>query len=101
MVLGKMRKTQKSFNSTLRLKSKKQIAEDKTWIALGDARRVKQMEVRGFHYCEVCYLWGERDTENIFRRLDYHHLDGNRRNNTDENLQVAHREPCHNDYKRS
>ena len=84
----------------LRKKSLAQKERDKTWIALGDARLERQYWDIGYHYCEVCYLWGERDTENIFRRLDYHHKDGNRRNNTDENLQVAHREPCHNDYKR-
>ena len=94
-----MKKTQRSYNSTLRPKSKKQIAEDKVWIALGDARLEKQVEHRGYTYCEDCNLYGERGTDNSWRRLDYHHKDNNRRNNTDENLRVCHREPCHRRYK--
>ena len=93
-----VKKTQRSYNSTLRSKSKKQIAEDKIWVALGDARLEKQVQERCYTFCEDCGTWGERNLDG-FRRLDYHHKDENRRNNTDENLKVLHREPCHRRYK--
>ena len=92
-------KVQRSWNSTLRPRSKKAEKETAGWVALGDARLEKQVEHRGYTYCEDCKGYGERDTDNPWRRLDYHHKDGDRRNNTDENLKVVHREPCHRRYK--
>ena len=82
----------------LKPKSDKQIERDKVWIALGDERLKEQVEQRGYTFCEDCNLYGERNTDNPWRRLDYHHKDRNRRNNVKDNLKVLHQAPCHAKY---
>ena len=53
-----------------------------------------QKERKGFTYCEICGLWGDKDSPNPWRRLEPHHKDKNRRNNVRENIEIVHH-TCH------
>ena len=79
----------------LKRQSKKQRVRNKMWHDLFIARLEAQIKERGYTYCEGCGLHGDKDDPNEWRQLDPHHVNHHREDNTDHNLEVLHRIPCH------
>ena len=72
-------------------KSKKQIAKDRRWLFIKFRRMAYLEEVYGYVPCEYC----RRNVQShIIMRIDGHHIDRDRSNNTPENCAIVIGE-CH------
>ena len=89
-----MRKTQRSYNSTLRKFGERGKRQYEEYHPLFLELLKEQRERNGHTYCEICGLWGEADHPSDWLRLEPHHKDKNRRNNVKSNLEVVHH-TCH------
>jgi len=87
-----MKKTTKSFNSTLNKVSDKQAQINKVWQKITDE---KAREVR--FICQLCGKLGQRHSSMaVFTYLDGHHIIPRRFNiHTKENCYIVHRISCH------
>ena len=90
-----MKKTQKSFNSTLRKTSMKQSTLERKRSKVKAERLAYLLDKYGYYICEYC---GKRgivgdDMDNP-RWLGMHEIDGNHQNCSPENLYICHNE-CH------
>jgi len=88
-----MKKTQKSFNSTIRGQSDKQRALE-TRRAKAKAKRIDYlMETYGIPICEYCGARGLIGGDEL-NSLDMHEIDGNHQNCDSGNVYICHRK-CH------
>jgi hypothetical protein len=69
-------------------KQRRKLAE---WRLITEQRILQLIDIYGYPICEYC---GGYEGKHEFWRLDGHHIDGNRNNNTPENCYIVHR-ICH------
>jgi len=86
-----MKKTQKSYNSTLRKTSDKQKVKLALWHDVTMERAYQLNKKYGRPICEYC---GKRGGSAQLYALAGHHIDHNRNNNTIENCYLVHYS-CH------
>jgi len=85
-----MKKTQKSYNSTLRKTSKKQAKHEQEWSKI-KKERIEQLKDRyGYLICEYC-----KRAITSTQIADGHHIDGDHQNNSKLNCAIVHEWPCH------
>jgi len=75
----------------LKKKSAKQIIRDSIWHRIAIARILFLVAKYGVALCEYC---GRPSWGNELGNFDPHHIDRNRRNNTEDNCYICHR-VCH------
>ena len=80
-----------AYNSSINQVSKKQAIKLKVWAKCKERRLVYLEEKYGYALCEYC---GGAEGGHELTSFDAHHIDGNRNNNTDDNIYIAHR-LCH------
>ena len=86
-----MKQTMLNRSTGLNLKSPQQIERDRIWRKAKHDRAVVIARKYGMVICEYC---GRPAFGNELGILDGHHLDQDRRNNTEENCYICHR-ICH------
>jgi len=86
-----MKRTMLKRKSSLRLKSLKQLERDAEWFKVKLARAQFLAQKYNKPICEYC---GRPSWGNELGLLDAHHIDLNRRNNTEDNCYLCHR-VCH------
>ena len=84
-----MKKTARSYNSTLRAKRPKIAERDRLWTAAGLRRHHYLWRKYGKPLCEFCGRNGFWHTDSPFS-LGGHHIDGNKNNGSPENCYIAH-----------
>jgi len=91
-----MKKTLRSFNSSLRRQSDKTRQNEILWYRIKLYRLHFLTEKYGRAICEYC---GRPSWGNELGHLDAHHINGNHKNSTEDNCYICHR-VCHDEIKR-
>lgn len=86
-----MKKTPLKRKTALKKKSGEQLIRDALWQRIKFARAMFLTAKYGHVICEYC---GKTNYGALWGIMDCHHIDRNRRNNTEENAYICHR-ICH------
>lgn len=89
-----MKKTPRSFNSTLKPRSDRVAKRNQVWKSVVLNRMTYLKAKYGRLICEYCGLPGNDDSDSL-QGMWGHHMDGNRNNTNQENCYIVHTAGCH------